>query len=91
MRDNGRFEVFGKGDLTEPCGVLGRDDHRHTLLRFGNGKLGAVQTLIFLRNGVQVDIETVRKLADGDGNAARAEVVAALDHPARFRVAEQTL
>ena len=53
------------------------DDDRHALLRLGDGKLGAVQTVVLLRNGVQVDVQAVGQLADGDRNAARAEVVAA--------------
>ena len=53
------------------------DNDSHALLRLGDGELGAVQTVVLLRHGVQVDVKAVGQLADGDGYAARAEVVAA--------------
>ena len=63
----------------------------HSLLGFGDGEFGAVQSFVLLRHEVQIDIQTVRQFADGDGYAACAEVVAALDEPRRFAVAEQSL
>ena len=75
----------------EDFDVLLVEDDRHALLRFGYGKLCAVKTGILLFHSVQVDDETVGKLADGDSDAARAEVVAALDPAGNARRAEETL
>ena len=68
--------------------IFGLNNDCHALLRFGDRQLRAVQTLIFLGNGVEVDIKTVSELADGNGNTARAEVITALDHAGRFPIAE---
>ena len=70
---------------------FGFHDHGHALLGFGDGQLGAVQTVILLGHGVQIDFQAVGQLADGHGHAARAKVVAALDETGGFAVAEQAL
>ena len=71
--------------------IFGCEHHGHALLRFGNGQLGAVETVVLARHGVQVDGKPVGQFADGHGNAAGAKVVAALDAPCGFGVAEQPL
>ena len=75
----------------EGVGVLCADNDSHALLRLGDRQFGAVQTVVLLRNGVQVDVKAVGQLADGDRYAARAEVVAAADHAGNIAVAEQAL
>ena len=80
---------FRKGE--EFLKVLRLDNYRHSLLGLAYGELGSVKTLVFLRNGIEVDVETVGELADGDGDAARAEVVAALYHAAGFGISEKAL
>ena len=80
---------FGRGD--EFCFVLGGDDHGHALLGFGDRQLRAVQPLIFLPYRVKFDAQPFGQLAHGDGDAARAEVVAALDEPRHVSVTEQPL
>ena len=76
-----RLQILLAGHLLEALKRLRRDDAGHALLRFGNRQLRAVQPLVFLRHGVQLDSQgRRRKLADGDAHAARAEVVAALNH-----------
>lgn len=35
---------------------------------------------IFFRNGVEIDVESVRKFADSDGNSAGSEIVTAFYH-----------
>ena len=67
------------------------DGHSHTLLALGDGQFGAVQTLIFLSDLVQVDLQAVGQLTDGNRDTACAKVVAALDEAAGILAAEQTL
>ena len=86
--NGGRFQVLLGSQCAEFVCVLGSDNDRHSLLGFGDSKLGAVQTVVLLRNCVEVDLQTVRKLADGNGNAACAEVVAALDELCRLGISE---
>ena len=71
--------------------VVGCDGAGHAFLRLGNGELGAVEAVVFLRDLVQIDAQTVGELADGHRNAARAEVVAAFDQAARLATTEQAL
>ena len=77
--------------LDEAIHVLGRKSHRHALLTFGDGQLGAVEAFVFLGHAIKIDLEAVGQLADSDRNAARAEIVAALDHAAGLGVAEEAL
>ena len=88
---DGGLQVFPVGCGNEFLRVLFRHHNGHALLALGDGKLGAVQPVIFFRYGVQVNGKAVGQLTDGDGNTARAEVVAALDHPRCFLCAEQAL
>ena len=85
------LQVFGLRGSDELFLVLRRDDDRHALLRFGDRKLGAVQTLVLLAHGVKLDGKAVGQLADGDRHAARAKVIAALDEARHLAVSEQAL
>ena len=76
-RDNNGLDILLGSCGNERVYVLRTDNDSHALLRLGDSKLGAVQTVVLLRYGVQVDVQTVGQLADGNGYAARAEVVAA--------------
>ncbi len=91
LGDDRRLQVLLASVAQEFVHVIGGDGARHALLRFGNGKLGSVEAVIFLGNLVQVDAQPIGKLADGHRNAARAEVVAALDQAACLAAAEQAL
>ena len=91
MGNNSCFEVLALCYFDECIDVFGSDNNSHSLLRFGDGELCAVETVVFLGNCVEVDLKTVCKLAYCNGNAARAEVVAALYHAGSFGVSEQTL
>ena len=71
--------------------LLGCDDDGHALLRFGDRKLRAGQALVFFRQGVEVDFQAVGQLADGDGDAAGAEIVAAFDAFGNVGAAEKPL
>ena len=90
-RHSGGFNVLALRDGFKFRHVLRRKHHGHALLRFGDGQLGAVQSVVFLRNFAQIDVQTVGKLADGDGHAAGAKVVAPLDHARRALISEQAL
>ena len=88
---HGGLQVFRGGQLHEPGGVLGLHHHSHSLLGFADGKLGAVQALVLLGHGVQVDLQALGQLTDGNGDAAGAEIVAALNESGGLGVAEQAL
>ena len=53
--------------------------------------LGAIEAVVFLRHGIEVDFEALGDLADGDGYAAGTEVVTDLNFGSEFGVAEKTL
>ena len=88
-RDRGQILLVGV--CQELVHVLRVDDAGHTLLGLGDGDLRAVQARILLRDLVEVDVEARCQLADGDRNAAGAEVVALLDEQADLRSPEHAL
>ena len=85
------FEVFFVGLGDEVGDIGGVDDDGHALLGLGDGELGAVEALVFLRDGIEIDVEAVGEFADRDGDAAGAEVVAAFDFVGEFGIAEEAL
>ena len=87
----GCFKVLGKRQLAEAISILGSNHNSHSLLAFADGKLGAVQALVLLGHGVQINIQTVGQLADGNRNTACAKVVAALDQTGGLGITEQSL
>ena len=90
-RHGSRLEVLLRRVGDKGLHVRLIEHHCHSLLRFGDSQLGAVETVIFLCYLVEVNGKTVGKLADGDAHAARAEVVAALDQLCHLGIAEQAL
>ena len=88
--DNSLDILLGRS-RNERIDVLCADNDSHALLRLGDGQLGAVQTVVLLRYGIQVDVKAVGQLANGNRNTTRAEVVAAADHAGDIAVTEQTL
>ena len=78
-------EFFERGDVGR-C-----HDYRHPFLRLADSQLGTVDAAVFYRHFVEVDVETVGKLADSHAHASGAEVVALLDEPHRIGPAEQPL
>ena len=78
-RDRSSLEVFFRRIGEELIFVFRRYDHSHALLGFGDRKLCAVQTLIFLGHEIEIDIEAVGKFADRNRDAACAEIIALLD------------
>ncbi len=91
LRNLNRLKIFIRRRRNKPAGIRRAHNDRHAFLRFGNRKLGAVQPVVLARHGVQIDIQPVRQLADGNRYAARAEVIAAPDHAGNLRVPEQAL
>ena len=94
FRDHGHpvgFQIFRFGGGDEGVHILGGHHHGHALLRFGDGQLCAVQTVILLANGVQIDPQAVRQLTDGNADAAGAKVIAPLDEAGHGAVPEQAL
>jgi hypothetical protein len=85
------FEVFLVGFGDEVGDFRGIDADGHAFLGFGDGEFGAVEAVVFFRDGIEVDDERGRDFADGDGDAAGAEVVADFDFAGEFRVAEEAL
>ena len=85
------LQVLLVGECDEGIHVLGRQRYGHALLRLGNGELRAIEPIVLLGHGIQVDVQAVGQLADGHGHAAGTEVVAALDHAAGVPAAEQAL
>ena len=89
--DDCRLQVLCVRNLEKSIFIRCRDDDSHSLLRFADGQLRSVKTLVLLRNDIEVYVQSVSQLADGNGYAACAEVVAALDHAGSFPVSEQPL
>ena len=58
---------------------------------FGNGEFGAVESVVFFGNGIEVDAKRGCDFADGDRDSAGAEVVADFDFASEDRVAEKAL
>ena len=85
------LQVLASGRLNKGVHILRRQHHGHALLGFGNGQLGAVQSLVFLRHLVKIHRQAVGQFADGHAHAARTEVVTALNPRGNLRVTEQTL
>ncbi len=77
--DRGCLKVLLRRIAQERLLILRVDDDCHSLLGLGDGKLRAVETLVLLRHEVEVDLKAVGELADGDRDAAGAEVIALLD------------
>ena len=87
----GGFQVFFFRIFDEEVDVFWSNDDGHPFLGFADRQFGAVQSFIFLRHGIKVDIQAVSKLANGNGNAAGAEIVAALDEAGNLFISEQAL
>ena len=89
--DMDAFEVFLVGLGDEVGDFRWIDTDGHAFLGFGDGEFGAVEAVVFLGDGIEVDDEGRGDFADGDGDAAGAEVVADFDFAGEFRVAEEAL
>ena len=91
VSDYGRLQVFGFRQRKEPCDIPRVHYDRHALLRLADSQLGAVQPVILAGNRIQINLQSVSQLPDGDRNTAGAEIVAALDQCGNFISPEQSL
>ena len=94
LRDCGhddRFEIFLMGIFHELLCVLLIDNNSHSLLRLGDGNFRAVETGIFLRDLVKINIKSSCELADCNRYTAGTEVVALLDQVGGIRPPEESL
>ena len=91
LRYDDGFQVFLPGHIDEFRCIFCRHDHGHSFLGFGDGQFRAVQTVVFLQDRIQFDVQAVRQFTDGHGNAAGTKVVAAFDQLGRFLSPEEPL
>ena len=91
LSHNRSFKVFFISIFNESVTVCSFNNHSHTLLGFRNSQLGTIQALIFLRNLIQIDHEAIGELANSNGNATSAKIVAAFNHSGDSWIAEQAL
>ena len=86
-----RLQVFLVCIIHKSFPVLRINDYRHTFLGLRDCDFRSVQTGIFFRHLIQIDLESCRQLSDRHRNAACAEIVAFLDQKADLFSAEQSL
>ena len=89
--NNGSFQVFLVSKFNEGFFISSFNYNCHTFLRFGDSKLGAVQTFVFFRNFVQINYKTVGQFTNCYGYTTCTKVVAAFNHSSNFRITEQAL
>ena len=85
------FKVFLIRLRDEVIHFGGVDTDRHAFLRFRNGEFGAIESVVFLGDGIEIDIEAVGDFTDGDGDATCSEVVADFDFGSEFGISEEAL
>ena len=90
-RDLRCLQILLVRQLDKRIQILCIDHNCHAFLGFGNRKLRSVQPFIFLFDRIQIDHKPISKLPDRHSHAARAEVIAALDHAACGGIAEKAL
>ena len=71
----GDFYVFAKAVCLEALPVLGLDNHGHSFLAFADCEFGAVESAVFGRNPVKIDVESVCKFTYCHADTACSEVV----------------
>ena len=90
-RDRRSLQILGMGEGKKSVDILRIHHDGHPLLRFGNREFRSVKPRIFLRHLVEVDPEPVRQLANCDGNAAGAEIIALFHETGDFFPTEEPL
>ena len=79
LGDDVGFDVLLAAVFEEGFHVFRIHHSAHTLLRFADGHLRAVKALVFGSHRVEIDLQSVGQLADGDADTARTEVVGLFD------------
>ena len=65
-RHRGRLQILRPGERDKAGNVFSRHDDRHALLRFADGELRSVESIVFHGYAVEIDRNAVRKLPDGN-------------------------
>ena len=90
-RDDRGLQILLMRILHELLDVFRVNDNCHSLLRFGDSDLRAVETGVLLRYLIKVDIKTACKLSDRYGYSACTEIVALFDQMRCFASPEKPL
>ena len=85
------FHVLAVAVFHELGLVLSLYDYRHSFLRLTDSQLSSIQSVIFYRDSVEIDVESVCKLSDSHADSTCSEVVGFLDKFSHFRTAEKSL
>ena len=85
------LKILRRRQRDEFVGVRRVHHDRHPFLRFGNCQFGSIQSFIFFRHRVQINLQPGRQFADRHRHAAGAKIIALLDHAADRWIAEQAL
>ena len=85
------LQVFTLCKCEESVYILLFHYNCHTFLRFTDGKFCPVKSFILTRYLIEINIQSLGKLADGNRYTARTKVVAAFDEPAGISVPEEAL
>ena len=89
--DNGCFEILGVCKLHKSVNILRLNNNRHSLLRLTYSEFCSVKTIVFFRNFVEVDFQTVSEFAYCYRNTARTEIVTAFNKKRCLFISEKTL
>ena len=84
-----RLDILLAAVFHEPGDVFRLDDYGHALLRLADRQFRGIQAAVLGLHAVEINIQPVGQLADGDADAAGAEVVRFLDEPRHLGAAEQ--
>ncbi len=87
----GYFDIILSAEVLHSLTVFGLDHDGHALLRFGNRQFCRVEPRIFGWHTVEIDIQSVRQLADSHADAASTEVVRFLDKAGSLRTTHEAL
>ena len=85
------FQIFFPGIFQEFFHVCRIYYNCHTLLGFGNGDFRSIQSGIFFRYLVQINLESVCQFSDSNGYTAGTKVITFFNQTTNFRSAEHTL
>ena len=85
------FQVLLSGIGQEPVHIRRVNHNRHPFLGLGNGDFRSIQTRVFLRHLVKINLKPGSQFPDGNRHAACSKVIALLYEAAHLRAAEHPL